>query len=472
MFFFSETPECRTYSNIRCCDKNSAPVHNSANLDDVEADTPLEQRLLVDQDLFREKNNNLKTYSRRGTPMSKSLHIHLERCDGDDYDVAVVPLQEISLDESTPRGNGRTRKSKIQEMSPSPKKRRVSVRNDENESSCLADLSKVAGWTHKKSTDANFSGQDLQSSPGKLTLEDNLPESTVLTIKGPKSPRKSPVKCILEPVAVNNEVQERRSTRSSSQLNLVTPDCAELTVTEPDGQQPEVACTPTITKSPRKENQADDESNKSVKESTPESSVFKTPIFTTSGKKRLRSSTISYADVSCSSLDITSEADFSSDDDTSWNDSLECLELPNQLLELTEQIEEDRQSMNVEEPSVDEHVSLVGQDLSVGADLTLDSTSGTSEDDEEGFEFKKGAPVLAKIGNWPHWPAFVVPFHGSYRTSNTNSLFILMDFNWLFLLQLKGPRHISMSYFVVKTMRGPGFLSPNCCPLCHSWTAW
>jgi hypothetical protein len=410
-------------------------------LDDVEADTPLEQRLLVDQDLFREKNNNLKTYSRRRAQMNnKFLHIHLERCDNDDYDNA-VPLQEISLDETSPRGNGRSRRCKIQADSPSPKKRRVSVRNDENASG----LVDSARRTRKKSsTDAVH---ELPSSPEKITLVESAGSPI-------KSPKKSPIK------ELSKLKLKRRNTRSSSQLgNWEVTDLVKPA---------EVTCS-SDTKSPQK-NEAEESSNKSVEESTPESSVFKTPVFPTSGLKRSsRNSVVSYADVTSSSLDVTTDCDESSDDDTSWNDSLECLELPNQLLELTEQPQDDQISEkndfasdeedlvsakdeletdkdefisekdvlesenkevdNKEESVNNKSVQQIVQDMSVGTDSTLDSTCPTSEDDDEGFEYKKGAPVLAKVGNWPHWPSFVVPYHGCYRTGRANFDYVEWNLN-------------------------------------------
>lgn len=422
MCLFADSPEClSSNTESRCSDKNLSFENHSASLDDVEADTPLEQRLLVDQDLFREKNNNLRTYSRRQEDMKKCIHIHLERCDIDDYDVVAVPLQEISLVEESPKSNGRTRRSKIQE-SPSPKKRRVAAKdsNDENES--------VQAGTSRRTrkisfTGANSSDPDLQSHSVKNKLEDQLHESIATTSEVPISPEESIFKDLSKSLPEKSE-RKRRITRSSFQHRLVADN--GLNEQEPA----EVTCTPS-TKSPL-EDHTDVGSNKPVEENTPESNVFKTPIFPTSSTKSLRSSivsTVSYADVTCSTLDVTSDLNCSSDDDTSWNDSLECLELPNQLLELPKQPEEDLVAVKVEELADGELVLQQDQNLSVGSDSPLNSSSLFSEDDEEEFEFKKGTPVLAKVGNWPHWPSFVVPYHGCYRTGKSNFDFVLWDFN-------------------------------------------
>jgi len=120
-----------------------------------------------------------------------------------------------------------------------------------------------------------------------------------------------------------------------------------------------------------------------------------------------------------SMLDSTSgtsnfNGDDSSDDDTSWNDSLECLEFPNRPCSRLS-LGDDLNELEEKAVKVEDGVENEGQ-MEVLEDAPF-SSSATESEEEEGFEFKKGDAVLAKLGKWPYWPAFVVPFHDKYRTS-------------------------------------------------------
>ncbi|XP_059469173.1 histone-lysine N-methyltransferase, H3 lysine-36 specific isoform X2 [Neocloeon triangulifer] len=422
------------------------------SFEDVEADTPLEERLLVDQDLYRERRMDMKTYSKR----KSSPHVVIERCSKAEKlviderrtaneqksplkeitqvtpskwkDPAVEPSEkqklsvepptqdENSSDKSPTKQDGRKRhflsrnktakESEKNEVTSTPK-RRDSCEPENSKKPKVGDLEKELSICPSSKANYLMISELLQTEiisgclsgrsspiagliPTQVTEEETMEVEVEVTPKKP-SPKKSKSPAIKEkknfrksPMMVVEQIETsrpelRRSKRSSLKPSPAQQKDSDVPSTPQSGQT-ELADEFLMPSSSKKNLQP-------VLEGETPARMRSTRYSQASEVSSVNSSLLD-STLLDSTVDLGTSIDDDDDDDVSWDGYF--VEIPNT-------------------PVCNDELTSTG--------IAEETKQDAEKQDEESSEskFKVAQAVLAKIGSWPYWPAFIIPMVGQHK---------------------------------------------------------